>query len=356
MLSTYHTVRQDNELFHSVEWQFVVLDESQAIKNRQAGIARSVHGLKARYRLALSGTPLENSLSDLWSLFRFINEPLLGSFSDFQRQYLEPVEQQGDREVHRQLISKVRPFILRRTKAEVAPDLPSLSRQTITVQMGEAQQKMYDEMLSATRNVMLGVDGTDVIHVLQALTRLRQLACHPGLLGHLDGESAKMEVVMEEMSAIRSQGSKVLVFSSFEQHLRLYEEVFQCNKWPYAWISGSASLDQRKMAVRSFQEDVSVQVLFITLKAGGTGLNLTAADYVILLDPWWNPQAEEQAIARAHRIGSEQPVHVLRFITHGSIEEKITHLQERKLSLSGDLFDDVVPSLDIDEIKSLFEA
>lgn len=355
-LTTYHTLREDYALLSAITWEFIVIDESQNIKNRDAEISKSVRQLKSKHRLALSGTPVENSLADLWSLFNFINPPLLGTFTVFQRHYLWPIERDGDTQTKTRLRDLITPFILRRRKQLVAPELPPLSRQALLINMSDEQANLYEKTKSGLRNKLLGLDQNSsfTFNALQALLRLRQMACHPALIGQCDINSGKMESVLEQYLLLREQGSKVLVFSSFEQHLLLYKKWLEDAGHPLAWISGQIDSSTRNREVARFQEDPEVQIFLITLRAGGTGLNLTAADYVFLLDPWWNPHAEEQAIARAHRLGQNKPVHVIRFITRDSIEEKILHLQAHKFNISSGLIDDELPPLTRQELQELF--
>lgn len=355
-LTTYHTAREDEKMLAEIPWQFLIIDESQNIKNRSSEIAQMAFKMPARHKMALSGTPVENSLSDLWSLLHFIQPNLLGSFPAFSRLYLTPIEKEKNAAAKERLSGLIRPFIMRRRKEEVAPELPALSRQWLLTDLHEDQITLYEKTKSAARNVLLqiGAQPEDRFTALQALMKLRQIACHPALL---DPESTlpsgKMDFVLEQWNSIAQQGSKVLIFSTFEQHLALYRAHFDREKIPYAWISGSTPAPKRQEAVERFQTNASVQTFFITLKSGGTGLNLTAADYVFILDPWWNPQAEEQAIARAHRIGQDKPVHAIRFLSKGTIEEKIALLQAEKLQLSEQLIDDDMPHWTLDDMRAL---
>lgn len=355
VLTTYHTLREDADWMAPLKWEFVILDESQHIKNRSSDISRTVRKLQTGRKLALSGTPVENNLSELWSLFNFANAPLLGSYQGFQKQYQNPIEKEGNAEVKTRLRELIAPYFLRRRKKEVAPELLPLTRQVLWVEMDDPQAELYEKTKSAARNELLAIEPTHeyTFQALRVLMKLRQTACHPSLVGADNIPSAKMQAVLEEFRQIHDQGSKVLVFSSFEKHLMLYRDWLETQDFEYAWLSGSSSIGDRQAAVERFQQDPKVTIFLITLKAGGTGLNLTAADYVFLLDPWWNPHAEEQAIARAHRIGQEKPVHVIRFITSETIEEKILHLQADKWQLNSGLIDDELPPLTREEIRSL---
>lgn len=341
VLTTYHTARQDLALLGKIEWQVIVLDESQQIKNRDSEVSKVVRALKGRYKISLSGTPIENSLADLWTQMEFINPDTLGSFQFFREHFLLPVEKANDEGAKQRLFSRIRPFFLRRTKEEVAPDLPGLSDQVFYSELSAAQRKYYEKVKSAVRNEILSLfdDPKTRMMALQALTRLRQLANHPLLTEtEYSGGSGKFDDVMAQWETVRRAGHKVLFFSSFEKHLQIFRREFEKNKHAYSWLTGDTAAPDRARAVERFQTDASVQAFFMTVKAGGVGLNLTAADYVFLLDPWWNPAAEDQAIARAHRIGQTRPVTAVRFIARDTIEEKIRQLQERKKQLGIDFF------------------
>lgn len=358
ILTTYHTARQDLALLSKQEWHFIILDESQQIKNRDSEVSKVVRELKGRQKLSLSGTPIENSLADLWTQMEFINPDTLGSFASFKSQFLDPIQKQNDEKAKTRLFSRVKPFFMRRTKEEVAPDLPALSEQLFFTEMPADQRKRYEQIKSAMRNEILSLfdDPKTRLQALQALTRLRQLANHP-LLTDPDytGDSGKFSDVLAQWDTIRRAGHKVLFFSSFEKHLQLFRRFFEQEKIPFAWLTGDTPQAERAREVTRFQEDPEVQAFMMTIKAGGVGLNLTAADYVFLLDPWWNPAVEAQAIARAHRIGQQRPVTALRFISRDSIEEKIVELQERKRALGQALFENNAenPELSREELALL---
>ncbi|MBU6342996.1 MAG: DEAD/DEAH box helicase [Bacteroidetes bacterium] len=358
VLTTYHTARLDLELLGKQAWHYIILDESQQIKNRESEVSKVILNLKADNKISLSGTPIENSLSDLWMQMEFINPDTLGSFRSFKAQFLIPIEKQNDEQARQRLFNRVRPFFMRRTKEEVAPELPALSDQLFYSEMAPEQQKQYEQLKSAVRNEILSLfdDPKTRIQALAALTRLRQLANHPLLAdAEYSGESGKFSDVLALWETVRKSGHKVLFFSSFEKHLRLFRAVFEKNGHPFAWLTGDTPGEERAKAVQRFQEDHSVQAFFMTLKAGGVGLNLTAADYVFILDPWWNPAVEAQAIARAHRIGQQRPVTALRFLAKDTIEEKIRSLQERKLALGKELFrgGEEMPQLDRADLEML---
>jgi non-specific serine/threonine protein kinase len=342
ILTTYHTALRDQELLRELNFEYIVLDESQQIKNRSSKVFKAVNSLRAERKLSLSGTPIENSLSDLWSQMQFLNPDLLKSYRFFRKQFIVPIEKKGDEVAKAKLRQIVQPFLLRRTKEEVARDLPELQTRVFYTEMTREQRKRYEEEKSAARNHLLDhyapEDGAYRLLVVQTLTRLRQLANHPVLLDpEFRPESGKFGDVLEQWEVVRRSGHKVLFFSSFVTHLELFAAALRERGQDYAWLSGKSTARERQAAVRQFQEDPNVQAFFISIKSGGTGLNLTAADYVFLLDPWWNPTVEQQAIARAHRTGRENPVIALKYITTGTIEEKIVRLQEKKQQLAEDI-------------------
>ncbi len=341
-LTTYQTALKDVELLEKLEWEYIVLDESQQIKNKESKVFQAVNQLKGRHKISLSGTPIENSLSDLWSQMRFINPDLLGSFQFFKREFITPIEKFNDEDKKIRLRSLVKPYLLRRTKEEVAPELPPLTTKVFFSEMTAEQKKLYEKEKSAARNQLLEQfrhnDPKYRLQVLQTLTRLRQLVNHPQLIfPDYNKESGKFTDVLEHWDLIRKSGHKALFFSSFVQYLSLFREVFEKENQAFSWLTGDLTAGARKEAVHRFENDPSISTFLISIKAGGTGLNLTAADYVFILDPWWNPTTEQQAIARAHRIGQEKNVIAVRFITRDSIEEKIVRLQERKSQLAEDI-------------------
>jgi superfamily II DNA or RNA helicase len=354
VLTTYQTAQRDLDLLNEIEWEFVVLDESQYIKNPQSGIFKAVGELPARHKISLSGTPIENSLSDLWAQMQFLNPGMLGSFTYFKKHFIKPIEKQEDEVKKDELRRLVEPYLLRRTKEQAAPDLPPLTESVFYVEMTEAQAKLYEKEKSAVRNKLLNIGDPSQpqnrVAVLAALTRLRQIANHPALIseGVLPDESpitshqspittsGKFDDVLEYWETIRRSGHKVLIFSSFEKYLQLFREQFEKAGQPYAWLTGDVAQAQRRQAVDHFTNDPAVQAFFMTTKAGGVGLNLTSADYVFVLDPWWNPFVESQAIARAHRIGQTEKVVAVKFIARDTIEEKILKMQERKSALAGE--------------------
>ncbi len=360
VLTTYHTARQDLNLLGRLCWSVIVLDESQQIKNHTSEVSRVVRSLQGRFKISLSGTPIENSLAELWTQMEFINPGALGSFKDFREIFLLPIEKHKNAVAKQRLFDIVRPFFLRRTKEEVAPDLPPVIEQVFYSEMTPEQYKAYERIKSAVRNEIFQLfdHPSSRAKVLSELMRLRQMANHPALLeADTSLRSGKFEDVLAQWENARRSGHKVLFFSSFEKHLRLFRAHFEARGYPFAWLTGDTEERQRALEIERFQSDASVQAFFMTLKAGGVGLNLTSADYIFLLDPWWNPAVEHQAIARAHRIGQSRPVTVLRFIARGSIEEKILVLQEQKRQLGQAFFDAPAPEVELsrDDIEILLE-
>ena len=346
ILTTYQTALRDAELLQNIEFEYIILDESQQIKNRESKIFQAINQFPAKYKISLSGTPIENSLSDLWSQMQFINPDLLGGFSFFKREFITPIEKGQDEEKKDRLRKLVKPYLLRRTKEEVAKDLPALTTKLFYSEMASEQKKRYEKEKSAARNYLL--DNFDAnnpqyrIIVLQSLTRLRQIVNHPSLVyADFNKDSGKYTDVLEHLQVIQKGGHKALIFSSFVKYLELFRKEFESRQQAYSWLIGSQTAKQRQQNIQKFMEDPAVQSFLISIKSGGTGLNLTAADYVFILDPWWNPTIEQQAIARAHRIGQEKKVMAVKFITKDSIEEKILLLQEKKKQLAEDIIGEV---------------
>ncbi|MCB9286902.1 MAG: DEAD/DEAH box helicase family protein [Lewinellaceae bacterium] len=342
ILTTYQTALRDVELLKQLEYEYIILDESQQIKNKDSKVFKAINQLEARHKISLSGTPIENSLSDLWAQMQFINPNLLGSYNFFKREFITPIEKHQDEEKKNRLRRLAAPYLLRRTKEEVAKDLPELTVKLFYSEMEQEQKRLYEKEKSAARNFLLdnfqGDNPKFRFQVLQSLTKLRQLANHPKLAeDSFDKESGKFNDVLEHWNIVRRGGHKALIFSSFVKHLELYRREFESHGLPYAWLTGSQNSRQREEAIRAFHENPGIQPFLISIKSGGTGLNLTAADYVFILDPWWNPTTEQQAIARAHRIGQDKHVIAIKFITKDSIEEKILRLQEKKSQLAKDI-------------------
>lgn len=363
ILTTYGTVRQDITMLRKSPFHYLILDESQMIKNPDSKTAKAVRKLLANHRLSLTGTPLENTLMDLWSQMTFLNPGLLGSETFFRHFYAQPIEKFKDVGRMEQLRKIIHPFILRRTKEQVATELPPKVEQVHYCEMSEEQEKLYEETKNAYRNYLLNlVDVSDFnknkLNILAGLQKLRQIAIHPRLV---DGElprdfavSGKYKEFMRRLEEVLAEKRKVLVFSQFVKLLSMIEADVKDKGWEYAYLDGQTR--DRKGQVDRFQKDPNVQVFLISLKAGGVGLNLTAAEYVFILDPWWNPAVEAQAVDRSHRIGQEKTVFSYKFITRNSIEEKILKLQEKKANLSNDIVsveDDIFKKLEMEDLREL---
>ena len=332
-LTTYALLRLDAEVLGAREWNTVVLDEAQAIKNPDSQVARAAYGLQAGFRVALSGTPLENRLEELWSLMHFTNRGLLGGRKEFENRWARPVEdnQKGAAEGLR---ARIRPFILRRLKRDVAPELPPRTEAVRHVTLTERERAVYDTVYAATREEVVSQleAGGSVLKALEALLRLRQAACHPALVpGQQAATSSKVQALVEALGTAVEGGHKALVFSQWTSLLDLIEPALREAGIGFIRLDGSTS--DRGAVAASFQDPSGPPVMLISLKAGATGLNLTAADHVFLVDPWWNPSVEAQAADRAHRIGQQRPVMVYRLVSQGTVEEKILTLQEKKRAL-----------------------
>lgn len=347
VISTYGVVRNDIDLLKEIRFKYLILDESQTIKNPQSKIYRSVLLLKASNYLTISGTPIENSLSDLWAQLNFLNRGMLGSIKSFNDEFIQPIEKNNDAQKEELLKSLIEPFILRRTKEQVAKDLPDLTEQVIYCEMSDSQRKCYESEKSSIRNSILeniaalGYDRS-AIAIFRGLTRLRQLANHPNMVEeYSDSDSGKFEEITRSIDSIVAEGHKILIFSSFVKHLKIVANYLECSNIPHEILTGSTT--NRKDVVDHFQNDSTVKVFLISIKAGGVGLNLTAADYIFILDPWWNPAVENQAVSRAHRIGQDKNIFVYRFITLETVEEKILRLQEKKELLAHAFVDSANP-------------
>lgn len=341
VVTSYGITRLDIEILSSYYFNYVILDESQAIKNPDSLIAKSVRELKSRFRLILTGTPLENSTFDLWSQMSFINPGLLGTAKYFKNEFQLPIEKKGDTDKTRKLNVIIKPFILRRQKSQVAKDLPEKFESVKYSQMTPEQEEKYEEVKSHYRNQILdtieksGIKKSQLL-LLQGLTKLRQIANHPKMVEpDFDGGSGKLEDITYMIDSAISEGHKILVFSQFVKHLSLVKTYLEEQKIEFAYLDGSTK--DRQAQVEKFQNNETIKVFLISLKAGGLGLNLTKADYVFLLDPWWNPAIEEQAVDRAHRIGQVNKVFTYKFITRNTVEEKILALQKNKLKLANEL-------------------
>ena len=362
IVTTYGTLRNDIEKISSYTFSSVILDESQVIKNPDSKTHRAVMRLKAESRFVLSGTPVENSLLDLWAQLEFVQPGLLGERELFKRVFLRPIGKNGNEERLEKLRRIVSPFVLRRTKKQVAKELPEKMEQVLYCDMPEEQRSVYEEEKSKVRNeliLQLAEDPAPNVKfaVLQALTRLRQIACHPSLAKDVTaGVSGKFQTILQHVETVAGEGHKILMFSSFVEHLRLFENEFREMNIRYSMLTGSTV--NREEVISQFRTDPQIPVFLISLKAGGVGLNLTEADYVFMLDPWWNPAAENQAIDRTHRIGQHRNVFVYRFISKGTIEEKMLALQQQKSKLAEEVIhagENPVFSMSKQELENLIK-
>jgi superfamily II DNA or RNA helicase len=333
-LTSYAILRLDAERLGAIDWDAVVLDEAQAIKNPDSQVARAAHALRGRFRVAMTGTPVENRLDELWSQLHFANPGLLGSRGGFDERWAKPIAA-GDAGAVASLRAKVRPFVLRRRKAEVAPELPPRTEVVLRVELDARERAIYDAVRAASRAEVVAklASGASVLAALEALLRLRQAACHAGLVpGHQAETSSKVELLVEELDTAVAEGHKALVFSQWTSLLDRVEPRLAAAA--IAWTRLDGSTRDRAGVVARFQDEAGPPVLLLSLQAGGTGLNLTAADHVFLLDPWWNPAVEDQAADRAHRIGQDKPVLVHRLVAGDTVEERVLALQAAKRGLA----------------------
>jgi superfamily II DNA or RNA helicase len=337
ILTTYGTLRRDAADFQAVRFDYIILDEAQAIKNAASESAKAARLLRGDHRLALSGTPVENHLGELWSLFEFLNPGMLGGAAVFQM--AGETLRKPDEETQQVLARAVRPFILRRTKDQVARELPSKIEQTLYCELDAQQRKLYNELRDHYRGSLLGrIERQGMarsqMQILEALLRLRQAACHPGLIDpkRAGESSAKLEALLPQIAEVIEEGHKVLVFSQFTSLLAIVRKQLDADRVAYEYLDGRTR--DREAAVDRFQKDPACRLFLVSLKAGGVGLNLSAAEYVFLLDPWWNPAVEAQAIDRAHRIGQTKTVFAYRLIARETVEEKVVELQKSKRDLA----------------------
>jgi len=355
LVANYTQLRLNAAAFRSVSWDVVVLDEGQFIKNPGSQVAVSARSLHAKHRVVLTGTPIENRLADLWSLFAFAQPGLLGDQAGFRRQYNE-ADPQALARLHR----RVRHFLLRRTKAQAAPDLPPRTEDEIIVELEGEQRRLYDAELKRARAQLLGVETKSALdavrfHVLASLLRLRQICCHPALVdpAHAALPSAKLEALLERIEELAEEGHQVLVFSQFVEMLHLIRNRLVAGGIGHLLLTGAT--ENRAELVDRFQTDPTKTVFLLSLKAAGFGLNLTAASYAILYDPWWNPAAEAQAIDRIHRIGQTKPVIAYRLLAEGTVEEKIRLLQREKAALASAVVQEesLATVMDLESLKRI---
>lgn len=362
IITSYGTARRDIEYLKNYYFHYTILDESQAIKNPDSNIARAVKELKCKHRLILTGTPIENSTLDLWSQINFVNPGLLGTEGFFRKEFLNPIEKKQDELKTKRLYSLIKPFILRRHKSQVATELPAKVENIHYCQMSKTQEEEYERVKSQYRNQILesidekGVNGSQIL-LLQGLTKLRQIANHPKMVDEkYEADSGKMEDILHMMHSALGDDHKILIFSQFVKHLTIFREYLDKEGIKYAYLDGATK--DRQGQVEDFQQSEDIRIFLISLKAGGVGLNLTSADYVFILDPWWNPAIEQQAVDRAYRIGQKNKVFTYKFITKNSVEEKILNMQRGKQKLASDLItteESFVKNLSREDISSIFD-
>ncbi len=357
VITSYNLLQQDAEAFQQIHWHTIVLDEAQAIKNTQAKRTQAAYGLQGDFRLATTGTPIENHLGELWSLFRFLNPGLLFSRQQFSDRFMLPIERDQDTKVRQHLKKLVQPFMLRRTKNQVLQELPPRTETTLTVPLSEGEMSLYEAIRqeALSRFDQPGAEENKQLEVLAEITRLRLAACHPKLaMPESTLPSSKLQAFGDLVEELRENNHKALVFSQFVKHLSLIRAWLDEQEISYQYLDGSTPANQRQERVEAFQNGEG-EIFLISLKAGGSGLNLTAADYVIHMDPWWNPAVEDQASDRAHRIGQQRPVNIYRLVAENTIEEKIVKLHQQKRDLADSLLEgsDVGGKLSAKEILEM---
>jgi SNF2 family DNA or RNA helicase len=351
-------VLSDLNLLREMYFEWIVLDEAQNIKNVSAQRTSAIKKLQSRHRLALSGTPIENNITELWSIMDFLMPGYLGNLKRFKNQYLAP---EDEREAQRSLHRAVTPFLLRRVKKEVLMELPDKQEQVSWCKMKPLQEKLYMQIIDTVQKKLLSESAEQMtyVHILAALTKLRQVCNHPHLansdiMPELE-LSSKLEMLVELVQDAIAGGHKVLIFSQFVQMLGIMKRTFDALDIRYSYLDGHTR--DRQTQINDFESNDSIRLFLISLKTGGTGLNLTAADTVILYDPWWNPMVENQAIDRTHRIGQTRKVQVFRLITKNTVEEKILSLQKSKIDIFNEVIEGgstMLKSMNMEELKSLF--
>ena len=366
VITSYDLLKRDIELYKSLDYKFrfVIADEAQYLKNSNTQNAKSIKQIKADTRYALTGTPIENSLSELWSIFDFIMPGYLFTYRKFKNTYETPIVKDNDEKAMAKLKMLIEPFVLRRNKKEVLTELPDKTVTVLNNEMGEEQRNLYLNYLAQAKQDLaeqIELNGYQNSHmqILAALTRLRQICCHPSLFinGYKDG-SSKLEQCIEIVQEATNSGHKILLFSGYTSMFEYLEKELKQRNIKYFKLTGATKVDERINLVDEFNENPEIKVFLISLKAGGTGLNLTGADMVIHYDPWWNISTENQATDRAYRIGQKNNVQVYKLITKNSIEEKIYELQEKKAKLADNMLDTkttFISKLSQDEIMDLFQ-
>ena len=361
LVCSYGLLHQEAELLGNVDWQTIVLDEAQAIKNRETMRSRAAMGLSGDFKMITTGTPIENHLGELWNLFNFINPGLLGSSDSFVKKYAAPIHQRDNREAKMRLKRLIQPFILRRTKSAVLEELPPRTEITLRVEMSQHERALYEAMRQRAMDSLEGRDegaGQKHLRILAEIMKLRRACCHPRLAQpDTNIPGSKLETFTETVSELVENGHKALVFSQFVDHLSIVRKHLDGMKIDYRYLDGSTHPRERKRQVDRFQAGEG-DLFLISLRAGGQGLNLTAADYVIHMDPWWNPAVEDQASDRAHRIGQIRPVTIYRLVMKDTIEEKIVDLHTAKRDLADNLLEgaDLSGKMSADELLELIQT
>ena len=355
ILTTYGIIRNDLELLKTYKFFYLILDESQYIKNPNSKIYKAINQINSRYRLVLTGTPIENSLTDLWAQLNFLNKGLLGNLQFFKKEFVTPIEKNTDPDKKEKLIQFINPFVLRRTKKQVAKDLPDKSESVVLCNMSEEQKSLYEEEKSKIRNSILErIDNPQekpTILAIEGLNKLRQIANHPVLINpDYSADSGKYQEIIRNIENLIAENHKVLIFSAYVKHLNLFANYLNLNKHKFSMLTGSTN--DRKRVIADFINADDKNVFLIQIKAGGVGLNLTIADYVFIIDPWWNPAVEEQAINRTHRIGQDKKVMVYRFISVDTVEERILQLKAKKSKLANSFIntEQAVQKMNLDNI------
>jgi SNF2 family DNA or RNA helicase len=362
VVMSYGTMRNDVELLREYKFNCIVLDESQAIKNPSSQTSRALLKVQSRNKIALTGTPIENTLLDIWSQMNFLNPGLLGSYSYFEKQFIRPIEKGANPQKTEELRKLIDPFVLRRTKKQVMQELPPKIEKVHFCEMSPEQAELYESVKNQYRNEILnhvtelGISKSR-LKIFNGLMHLRQIALNPTLKDvNYEGSSGKDDEIMRMLLRAVANGHKVLFFSQFVGYLKVFEEIFEQQGVEYCYLDGSMDEKERQVQIDLFQNNDEKRVFLLSLRAGNSGLNLTAADYVFLADPWWNPFTMKQAEDRAHRIGQDKPVFSYKFITKDTIEEKILALQAKKAALAESVIpdeDSILASLDIEELEDL---
>jgi SNF2 family DNA or RNA helicase len=343
LVVSYELLLRDREHFEGLTFASQISDEAQVVKNARTLKARALASLDVGFRVALTGTPVENRLADLWSLFHLVAPGLLGSWPRFRARFAVPIERYNNRERAEALKALVAPFMLRRQKQQVLRELPARTEVVQLVALSPGERELYNAALSEARRAIgkhKRHDPQRRVHILAELTRLRQLACHPRLViddASING-SSKLSALLSLLDDVLPRGQRVLVFSQFVAHLTLIRDALDARGIRQLWLDGSTPGSERASVVARFQRG-EAEVFLISLKAGGTGLTLTAADYVVHMDPWWNPSAQDQASDRAHRIGQTRPVTIVKLVTENTIEERVLALHEHKRRLAATIIE-----------------